>query len=55
MTTSAQTQADQTNQADTAARVQQQAQPAPMSIDFDSDEPLSGGVCDMSPGCESCQ
>ena len=55
MTTFAQTQAAQATQADTAARVQQQAQPAPLSIDFDSDEPLEGGVCDMSPGCESCQ
>lgn len=24
-------------------------------LDFDSDEPLEGGVCDMDGGCESCQ
>lgn len=24
-------------------------------INFDSDEPLEGGVCDMDGGCESCQ
>lgn len=28
--------------------------PQQMSFDFD-DAPLSGGVCDMTPGCESCE
>ena len=28
---------------------------APQELDFESDAPLSGGVCDMTPGCESCQ
>lgn len=28
---------------------------APKTIDFDSDAPLIGGVCDLSAGCESCQ
>lgn len=29
--------------------------PVSSGINFDSDEPLTGGVCDMSAGCESCQ
>lgn len=28
---------------------------APRELDFESDAPLVGGVCDMTPGCESCQ
>lgn len=35
--------------------VKPQAPAASTEIDFDSDEPLLGGVCDMSAGCESCQ
>ncbi|MDM0006463.1 hypothetical protein QTI51_09515 [Variovorax sp. J22G73] len=27
----------------------------PKALSLDDDTPLSGGVCDMTPGCESCQ
>lgn len=27
----------------------------PQALDLASDTPLAGGVCDMTPGCESCQ
>lgn len=42
--------------ADQAAQTAQAQATAPETLlDFESDEPLSGGVCDMSAGCEACQ
>lgn len=44
-----------TDAVDQAAQTAQAEQAAPEAINFESDEPLSGGVCDMSAGCEACQ
>lgn len=44
-----------TDTVDQVTQTAQAQQAAPNEINFESDEPLSGGVCDMSAGCEACQ